>query len=80
MSNTVENSAIVAGKAAAYGGAAGAFVSGLTVSEWGVIGGLLVGLLGWLCGQYWSWRKDQREEREMAIRMQHKFGTGWDEI
>ncbi len=61
MNNTAENSAIVAGKAAAYGGATGAFVSGLTVSEWGVIGGLLIGMLGWACTQYWSWRKDRRE-------------------
>ena len=35
MTNGAENGAIVAGKAAAYGGATGAFVSGLTVSEWG---------------------------------------------
>ncbi len=80
MTNGAENGAIVAGKAAAYGGATGAFVSGLTVSEWGVIGGLLIGVLGWACSQYWSWRKDRREAREMEARMQHKFGTGWDEL
>lgn len=80
MSNTLETGAIATGKAAAYGGAAGAVVSGLTISEWGVIGGLIIGVLGWVCTQYWSWRKAKREEREMEIRMQHKFGSRWDEL
>ena len=48
MTNGAENGAIVAGKAAAYGGAAGAVVSGLTITEWGVIGGLIIGVLGWV--------------------------------
>lgn len=80
MSNTAENGAIVAGKTAAYGGAVSAVVGGLTISEIGVIIGIAVGVLGLFFGQYWAWRKDKREQREMEVRMQHKFGTGWDEL
>ena len=80
MSNAAENSAIVTGKAAAYGGALTAFASGMTVSEFGVIVGVLVGVLGLIFGQYWAWRRDKREAREMEVRMLHKFGTGWDEL
>ena len=80
MSNTAENSAIVAGKTATYGGALTAFTSGLTVSEFGVIVGCIVGVLGLIFGQYWAWRRDRREQREMVARLQHKFGTGWDEL
>lgn len=80
MNNTAENSAIVAGKTAAYGGALTAFTSGLTVSEFGVIVGCIVGVLGLIFGQYWAWRRDRREQREMVARLQHKLGTGWDEL
>ncbi|WP_057092906.1 hypothetical protein KV708_19125 [Comamonas thiooxydans] len=79
MSNAAENGAIVAGKTAAYGGAVSAVVSGLTISELGVIVGIAVAVLGMIFGQYWAWRKDRREQREMEARMQHKFGAGWDE-
>lgn len=80
MSNTTESAAIVAGKTAAYGGAATAAVSGLTLSEVGVIVGIAVGVLGLIFGQFWSLRRDRREEREMEARMKHKYGTGWDEL
>ncbi|MFD2756399.1 holin [Comamonas terrae] len=79
MSNTAENIAVVGGKAATYGGAAGAVVSGLSISEWGVVGGLLIAVLGWVCTQYWSWRRDQREERESAARLEMKFGAHWED-
>ncbi|MBB6579578.1 hypothetical protein HNP33_003692 [Comamonas odontotermitis] len=80
MSNTTESAAIVAGKTAAYGGATTAVVSGMSLSEMGIIVGAIVGVLGLIFGQYWAWRKDRREAREMEARMQHKFGTGWDEL
>lgn len=80
MSNTVESAAIMTGKTAMYGGAATAAVSGMTLSEVGVIIGIVVGVLGLLLGQFWSWRRDRREEREMQARMAHKYGTGWDEL
>lgn len=80
MSNTTESVGIVAGKTAVYGGGATAFVSGLTLSEVGVIIGIVVAVLGLVLGQFWSWRRDRREEREMQARMAHKYGTGWDEL
>lgn len=57
MSNTQESAAIFAGKTAAYGGAAGAVVSGLTITEVGVVVGIAVGVLGLIFGQYWEWRR-----------------------
>lgn len=80
MNESPENGAIIASKAAAYGGAVSAIFSGLTVSEIGVIIGTIVGVVGLLLGQFWSWRRDRREVREMEARMRHKFGTQWDEV
>lgn len=80
MSSTAENAVIVGSKVAAYGGSGAAVVSGLTLNELGVIVGIVVGVAGLVLGQVWSWRKDRREQREMEVRMQHKFGTGWDEL
>lgn len=80
MSSTAENAAIVGGKVAAYGGSGAAVVSGLTLNEIGVIVGIVVAVLGLLLGQFWSWRKDRREQREMDARMHREFGTGWDEL
>ncbi|QIL73273.1 hypothetical protein G7048_24745 [Diaphorobacter sp. HDW4B] len=79
MSNTTESVGIAVGKTGAYGGAATAAVSGLTLSEIGVMVGIVVAVLGLLLGQFWSWRRDRREEREMEARMHHKYGTGWGE-
>lgn len=69
MNETTENAAIVASKTAAYGGAASAILGGLTISEIGVIVGIVVGVLGLILGQFWSWRRDQRERRESAARL-----------
>lgn len=87
----MEKAGVIAGKTLMYGGAAGSAVSGLTLSDIGVMVGIVIGVLGLLLGQYWAWRKDrrerresdtrlQREQREMEARMRHKFGTGWDEL
>lgn len=62
MSNTAESLAIATGKTAQYGGAAGAIVGGLTLSEVGVMVGIAVGVAGLLLAQYWAWRRDQREQ------------------
>lgn len=80
MSSTAENAVIVGGKVAAYGGSGAAVVSGLTLNELGVIVGIVVGVAGLVLGQFWSWRKDRREQREMDARMHREFGTGWDQI
>ena len=77
---SVERVGTVAGKTLMYGGAAGSAVSGLTLSEIGVVVGIVIGVLGLLLGQYWAWRKDRREQLESEARLRHKFGTGWDEV
>ena len=61
-----EQASIMAGKVAAYSGAVTAFTAGLTVTEWGVIVGTVVGVLGLIFGQYWSWRKTSREDAAQA--------------
>lgn len=67
-----ENTAIVTSKAAAYTGASGAIISGLTLNELGVVVGIFVGIAGLLMGQYWSWRKDRREHHEMCMRLKKR--------
>ena len=64
MSNTTESVGIAAGKTAAYGGAATAAVGGMTLSEMGIIVGAIVGVLGLILGQYWAWRRDDRQRAE----------------
>lgn len=64
MSNTVENAAIVTGKTAMYGGAASAFVGGLTLSDVGIIVGIVVGVLGYFSSQYWARKRDRRQQAE----------------
>ena len=81
MSNhAAENVGIVAGKVAAYGGSGGAVVAGLTLNELGVIVGIFVAVVGLVLGQIWSWRKDRREARELAMRMRRDFGSNWDQL
>ncbi|MFN4121259.1 holin [Acidovorax sp.] len=81
MSNhAVENAGIVASKVAAYGGAGGAVVAGLTLNELGVIVGIFVAVVGLVLGQIWSWRKDRRETREQEIRMRSEFGSEWNKL
>ena len=77
--NSLEKGSIIVSKTAMYGGAAATVWGGLTISEIGIIGGLLVGLLGFVAGQYWAYRRDRREEREMRERLRRKFGEcdGW---
>ncbi|WP_157667758.1 hypothetical protein [Comamonas serinivorans] len=63
MKDTPEHAAIVSSKIATYIGALTAVASGLTITEWGVVVGIVVGVLGLVFGQYWSWRKEFREQK-----------------
>lgn len=76
--NATESAAIMAGKTAVYAGAATAAVSGMTLSEIGVIVGIAAAVLGMLFGQFWAWRRDSREYREMEARMRHSYGPDWN--
>ncbi|ULR87369.1 holin [Comamonas sp. B21-038] len=68
MSNSMESAGIVAGKTAVYGGAATAVASGMSLSEMGIVVGAVVGLLGLIFGQYWAWRRDERQRAEVIER------------
>lgn len=74
MRNTVEGLPIAAGKTATYGGAIGALVSGWSISEIGVVVGIVVGVLGLIFGQYWAWRRDRREAAEQEMKMLLEYG------
>ena len=80
MRDTVEGLPITVGKAATYVGAIGAFVSGWTISEIGVVVGIVVGVLGMIFGQYWAWRREKREAAEQEVRLTLEYGPRWREI
>ena len=77
MRDTVESLPIAAGKTATYGGAIGAFVSGWTISEIGVVIGSVVAVLGLIFGQYWAWRRERRETAEQEMKMTLEYGPNW---
>lgn len=74
VADSIEKVAIIGGKTATYGGAISAVVSGLTISEIGVIVGIIVGVVGLLLGQCWQWRKDRREERALTAWLENEAG------
>lgn len=80
MRDTVEGLPIAAGKTATYSGAIGAFVSGWTISEIGVVVGIVVGVLGLIFGQYWAWRRDRREAAEQEMKMLLEYGPEWRNV
>lgn len=80
MRDTVEDLPITVGKTTTYGGAIGAFVSGWTISEIGVVVGIVVGVLGMIFGQYWAWRRMKREAAEQEVRLTLEYGLRWREI
>jgi len=57
-----------AGKVTTYAGGAGSVLGGLSASDVGVIGGLIVAVLGWATQLYFSRRRDKREQAERADR------------
>lgn len=57
------------GSKAAYTGAGSTIVSWMLSSEFGVLAGLVIGLLGLLTNWYFQHRRDRREQREHERRM-----------
>lgn len=53
---------IQASKVMSYSSAGTTILSGLTLSEWGVIVGIVCWILSTIANQYWAWRKTKREE------------------
>ena len=57
-----EHGLIQISKIVAYSAAGTTILSGLTLSEWGVIVGIVCWILSTIANQYWAWRKSKREE------------------
>lgn len=72
MTQEFEQTVITAGKVVSYAGAGTTVVSGLTLSEWGVVIGILCWVIGTVLTGFWSWRKDAREKLEMRQRMRYR--------
>lgn len=47
---------------ASYAGGAASVAAGLTLTEWGIIVGILTALLTFAANQLWQVRKDRREQ------------------
>lgn len=66
---TIDATAATLGSKAAYTGASTAVGGWLLSSEFGVIAGLLIGVIGLLTNWYFQHKRDKREEREHQRRM-----------
>lgn len=74
--HTVDTLGAKAGTAIAMTGGSGAVVAGINLSDWGVIAGIVIGLLGLLVQLYFKWREDQRQERYWKTRNEDGFDSG----
>ena len=63
---------IQVGKVVSYSAAGTTLISGLSLSEWGVVIGTVFWVLTWVANQYWSRRREKREEEEMRQRMEYR--------
>lgn len=52
-----------------YTGSGGAVLAGLTLTEWGVIVGIITAIVGLVMQAILGWRREAREQREHAARM-----------
>jgi hypothetical protein len=56
-------------EAASYAGAAASIGSSLTLTTWGVVAGIVTGLLTFAMNLVFSYRRDRREQRESEARL-----------
>lgn len=73
--NAVESSVIQASKAVTLASGVGGgamMVFGLSISELSALVGIAVAVTGLLLGQYWSWRRDRREQAEADDRRRRR--------
>lgn len=56
--------------AASYGGATVSIASGLTLTEWGVIAGIVTAIVTLLANLFYQWRKDKREHSIYLIELE----------
>jgi mannose/fructose/N-acetylgalactosamine-specific phosphotransferase system component IIC len=67
--DAIDATAAALGTKAAYTGATTTIGSWMLSSEFGVLAGLMIGVLGLLTNLYFQHRRDRREEREHQRRM-----------
>ena len=67
-----EQTAIGISNGASYIGIGTTVVSGLTLSEWGVVVGIVFWVLGFLGSQFWSYQRDKREKIESKQRIRYR--------
>lgn len=65
--DAIDATAVTIGTKAAYTGATTTVGGWLLSSEFGVIAGLIIGLLGLLTNLYFQHRRDRREERAAQL-------------
>ena len=70
--NHFDQTALAVSKAVTITGGTTAVIGGLTLYELGVWVGIIGVILGYISGQYWSWRKDMRERLEQELREQFR--------
>jgi hypothetical protein len=63
-------------EATSYAGAIASIGSSLTLTQWGVIIGIVTALLTFAMNLLFSYRKDRREQRESAARLAMLEGAG----
>lgn len=56
-------------------GAFTSIFSGISVHEWGVIIGIIIGLAGLVSQQYWAWRKQRHVEAVARERLRKECGV-----
>ena len=67
-----DQTAITVSNGTSYVGIGTTVISGLSLSEWGIIVGMAFWVLGFIGSQFWSWRRDRREQLEQRQRMRYR--------
>lgn len=58
---------------ASYAGAAVSVASGLTLTEWGIVVGIVTALLTFAANLFYQYRKDRREQRLHDLEVQYVY-------
>lgn len=69
MRDQIDAAGLLAGKVSMYGGAGSALWFGLSAGEFAAVGGLGIGVVGYLTQVYFNRRRDRRETAEHQVRM-----------
>lgn len=69
MRDQIDAAGLLAGKVSMYGGAGSALWFGLSAGEFAAVGGLAIGVVGYVTQLYFNRRRDRRESAEHEARM-----------